>query len=212
MPEPDSAETTRLENLWAGEFGAAYIERNRVLDERRSAFWGRLIEAHRIHSALEVGCGQGGNLRPIARLIEPRDVWGVDVNDAALAIAREQAPGANCVWCVARHLPFRDGLVDLAFTAGVLIHQPNATLPLVISELVRCSRRFVLWAEYHAPATEEVPYHGVAGSLYRRDYGAIYHELFPELIVRDAGYLAPEDGFDRLTWQLLEQPQGAIRG
>jgi pseudaminic acid biosynthesis-associated methylase len=211
MPDPDSAEATRLEALWAGEFGEAYIERNRVLDERRAAFWSRLLRAHAIGSVLEVGCGQGGNLRPIAAVVEPRNVWGVDVNDSALSIARQNAPGINAVASVARQLPIRDGLVDLAFTVGVLIHQPDTTLPLVIAELVRCSRAFVLWAEYHAPATEEVPYHGVAGSLYRRDYGAIYHELFPELVVRDEGFLGVEDGFDRLTWQLLQKPVGAGR-
>ena len=211
MPERPTAETRRLEQLWAGEFGAAYIERNRVLDERRAAFWEPLLAEHAIRSVLEVGCGQGGNLRPIARVLDPRDVWGIDVNGTALAIARAHAPGINVVGSVARQLPFRDGLVDLAFTVGVLIHQPDTTLALVIAEIVRCSRAFVLWAEYHADATEEVPYHGVDGSLFRRDYGAIYHELFPELTVRAEGFLGPDEGFDRLTWQLLEKPAAGGR-
>jgi pseudaminic acid biosynthesis-associated methylase len=211
MPDPNVAETTRLEQLWAGKFGAAYIERNRVLDDRREAFWARLLAKHRIGSVLEVGCGQGGNLRPISTVLDPAEVWGVDVNESALAIARKHAPGINVVSGVARHLPFRDGLVDLAFTVGVLIHQPDTTLPLAIAEIVRVSRAFVLWAEYHAPLTEEVPYHGAEGSLFRRDYGAIYRELFPELIVRAEGFLGPDDGFDRLTWQLLEKPGGRVR-
>lgn len=210
MAERVAAETTRLESLWAGDFGAAYIERNRILDDRRSTFWSRLVEDHRIQSVLEVGCGQGGNLRPIARILDPRDVWGIDVSAEAVAIARDSAPGINAVTSLARRLPFRDGLVDLTFTVGVLIHQPDATLPLVMAELVRCSRRFILWAEYHAEQTEEVPYHGVEGSLFRRNYGAIYEELFPDLTVREEGFLAPNDGFDRLTWQLLEKPGGAI--
>jgi hypothetical protein len=74
-----------------------------------------------------------------------------------------------------------------------------------MAEIVRCSSRFVLWAEYHAAATEEVPYRGETGALYRRDYGAIYRELFPELSVVRAGFLGPDDGFDRVTWQLLEK-------
>jgi pseudaminic acid biosynthesis-associated methylase len=211
VPDRETTETTRLERLWAGEFGAAYIDRNRLLDERRATFWGRLLVEHKIQSVLEIGCGQGANLRPISRVIDPRDVWGIDVNDAALAIARQHATGINVVGSVARQLPFRDGLADLAFTVGVLIHQPDTTLPLVISEIVRCSRAYVLWAEYHAATTEEVPYHGVESSLFRRDYGAIYHELFPELTVREEGFLGPDEGFDRLTWQLLEKPGGARR-
>jgi pseudaminic acid biosynthesis-associated methylase len=203
-----TGETTRatsLEQLWAGDFGAAYIDRNRALDERRATFWTDLVRGTGIRSVLEIGCGQGANLKPLAALLDPRDVWGVDVNEDALALARLHAPGVNVVASRARRLPFRDDLADLAFTVGVLIHQPETTLPIVMAEIVRCSARFVLWAEYHAPTTEEVPYHGKDGALYRRDYGAIYRELFPELKVVREGFLAPEDGFDRVTWQLLEK-------
>ncbi len=208
MSDRDSAEAVRLEALWSGEFGEAYIARNRVLDERRAAFWTRVLGTHSIASVLEVGCGQGANLRPISGLIEPGRVWGVDVNETALVVARSQAPGIHAVKGLARSLPFPDGFVDLVFTVGVLIHQPDETLPNVLAEIVRCARSHVLWAEYHAPRNEEVPYHGVTGSLFRRDYGAIYNQLFPDLVVRDEGFLAPEDGFDRLTWQLLEKPGG----
>jgi pseudaminic acid biosynthesis-associated methylase len=198
-------QAAHLEELWAGEFGRAYIERNRLLDERRAAFWTGLLAEFEIESALEVGCGQGANLRPIARLLDAHEVWGIDINDDALTIARTHAPGINVVASRARQLPFRDGLVDLAFTVGVLIHQPETTLPTVLAEIVRCSRRYVLWAEYHAPRTEEVPYRGEPGALFRRDYGQIYHDLFPTLMVRREGFLAPDEGFDRLTWQLLEK-------
>jgi spore coat polysaccharide biosynthesis protein SpsF len=203
---PGPPETSRLEGLWAGEFGDAYVERNRALDERRGAFWESLIRRHEVMSVLEIGCGQGGNLAPIARVLDARDVWGVDVNAVALERARSNAPGINAVTAVARSLPFRDRFVDLAFTVGVLIHQPDSTLPLVLAEIVRCARRYVLWGEYHAETTEEVPYRGERGALYRRDYGSIYASLFPELRVRDEGFLGPDAGFDRVTWQLLERP------
>jgi pseudaminic acid biosynthesis-associated methylase len=199
-------QAAHLEELWAGEFGRAYIERNRLLDERRAAFWAGLLSEFEIESVLEVGCGQGANLRPIAGLLDAHEVWGIDINDDALTIARTHAPRINVVASRARQLPFRDGLVDLAFTVGVLIHQPETTLPTVLAEIVRCSRRYVLWAEYHAPRTEEVPYRGEPGALFRRDYGQIYHDLFPTLMVRREGFLGPDEGFDRVTWQLLEKP------
>lgn len=202
----EPAETSRLEALWAGEFGDAYVERNRALDERRGAFWETLIRRNGIASVLEIGCGQGGNLAPIASVLDPSHVWGVDVNAAALERARSNAPGINAVASPARYLPFRDRFVDLVFTIGVLIHQPDATLPLVMAEIVRCAGRYVLWGEYHAATTEEVPYRGERGALYRRDYGSIYASLFPELRVREEGFLGPESGFDRVTWQILERP------
>jgi pseudaminic acid biosynthesis-associated methylase len=199
------AEAARLEGLWRGEFGDAYVRRNATLDDRRGRFWADLLAEGDIASTLEVGCGQGGNLRHIAAILPPEAVWGVDVNAEARARARANAPGTNVVAALARALPFRDGMVDLALTVGVLIHQPDTTLPLVMAELVRVSRRYVLWAEYHADQTTEIPYHGEQGALLKRDYGRIYRELFPELVVHREGFLGEDAGFDRVTWQLLRK-------
>jgi spore coat polysaccharide biosynthesis protein SpsF len=200
----DSTEADRLEGLWAGEFGDAYIARNPVLHEHRAAFWESLIRRHDIHSVLEVGCGQGGNLMRIMPVLDPARIWGVDVYATAVERARSNAPGTNVVRSAARALPFRDGFVDLAYTVGVLIHQPDDTLAQVMREIVRCTGRFVMWCEYYAPSTEEVPYHGERGTLFRRDYGAIYRSLVPGLAVVDEGYLEGE-GWDRGTWQLLRR-------
>lgn len=199
-------EATRLERLWSGPFGDAYTERNATLDERRADFWDRLLTAHPIRNVLEVGCGQGGNLAPIARILPPAEVWGVDVNESALARARANAPGVNAVRNVARRLPFGDELFDLVFTMGVLIHQPDSTLPLVMAEIVRCSRRFVFSGEYHAEKPTEVPYHLERGALIKRDYGRLYGELFPELELIEEGFLGPDSGFDRVTYQLFAKP------
>lgn len=205
MTDRELDEASRLEALWAGEFGAAYADRNPVDVERRAGFWDGLLQRQPIRSVLEVGCGQGANLAPICRRLDPADVWGIDVSTLAVERARVNAPGANVVLSRARQLPFRDRFVDLTFTVGALIHQPEESLAGVIDEIVRCSGRFVLWAEYHAPATEEVPYHGTRGSLFRRDYAAIYATTHPELAVVKSGFLDQADGFDRVTWQLLER-------
>jgi pseudaminic acid biosynthesis-associated methylase len=199
------AESRRLERLWAGEFGDAYVDRNAVLDARRAAFWGRLLADHGISSVLEVGCGQGGNLLPISESLPADHIWGVDVNEHALGRARDRVPGANLSSGVARELPYPDRFVDLVFTVGVLIHQPEDSLHEVIGELARCARTHLLWGEYAAATTEEVPYRGVPGSLFRRDYASIFREAVPEFEVVDEGFLDPDQGFDRVTWQLLRR-------
>ncbi len=198
-------EAARLEGLWSGDFGIEYADRNRVLSERRGLFWDRLLANYPVGSVLEVGCGQGANVRPISRRLEPSDVWGVDLGAVALERARENAPGTNLVLAPARRLPFRDRFFDLTFTCGVLIHQPDESLGEVIDELVRCSERYVLWIEYYAPVTEEVPYHGESGALFRRDYGQIFASTHPELQVVESGYHEREVDFDRASWQLLER-------
>src|SRR5207302_8261843 len=109
---------------------------------------------------LEVGCNVGGNLEWIEKDVPSGGVYGVDVNHKALAELRSRLGHVNAVWSPARELPFRDRFFDLVFTMGVLIHQPEATLPLVMSEIVRSSRRWVMCGEYFAEATTEVAYRG----------------------------------------------------
>lgn len=205
-PPEKQAEATRLEALWGSGFGDAYVERNRTAGNIREAFWTSLLSGLTVERALEVGCNLGANLRWVAAAIPPRQVYGVDINEKALDEIHRTVPGVNAIWATARNLPFRDRWFDLVFTMGVLIHQPESTLPLVMSEIVRCSRRYVLCGEYHSSETTEVPYRDQAGALFKRDYGRLYQELFPELTLRQSGFLGRDQGWDDVTWWLFEKP------
>jgi pseudaminic acid biosynthesis-associated methylase len=196
----------KLEELWAGEFGDAYVERNAATVDIRRGFWSDIVDQFPARNALEVGCAAGANLQVLSEGIPANQLWGSDVNTAALTRLQESVPGVNATWGVARDLPFRDRWFDLVFTVGLLIHQPDATLPLVMSEIVRCSRRWILWGEYHAEEQTQVQYRGLDGVLFKRDYGHIYQDLFPELTLRAEGFLTKEQGFDRVTWQVFERP------
>lgn len=197
------SEATRLERLWAEGFGDAYVERNVQAGEGRETFWHQLLTKHAVASVLEVGCNLGGNLQWIAKQLPPQQVTGIDINLAALQALRSRLPEINAMWSPARALPFRDGWFDLTFTAGVLIHQPETTLPLVMSEVVRTSRRYVLCLEYFSEQPVEVPYRGQEGALFKRDYGGLYRELFPELQLVEQGHLGKAEGWDDVTWWLF---------
>jgi len=201
----NDSEAKRLEGLWSGGFGNAYVDRNRGAGAPREDFWRSIIAATKPRRVLEVGCNVGGNLRWIAGPVPATSVFGIDINPKALDEARSAIPGLATACCPARDLPFRDRWFDLAFTMGVLIHQPNATLPLVMGEIVRCSARWVLCGEYHSDHEVEVPYRGETGALFKRDYGRLYRELFPELTLRDSGFLGKDKGWDDVTWCLLER-------
>src|SRR4051812_1776385 len=135
--EAATPDGTRLERLWSGEFGDAYIERNRDAGNVWGAFWSALLGGLPVQRVLGGGCNAGANLRWLAGSL---DVYGVDVNTTALADVRRTMPTVNAVHAAGRELPFRDGWFDLVFTMGVLIHQPPSTLPLVMAEIVRTSR------------------------------------------------------------------------
>jgi pseudaminic acid biosynthesis-associated methylase len=214
-PAPDDPDRTsgppevaRLEALWGEEFGDRYVERNREAAEGRDEVWRWLHGAFPFDSVLEVGCNVGGNLRWLAELVAPRRVFGVDINERALLEARGALPGVNLVYSQARSLPFRDAAFDLTFTTGVLIHQPPEAVPVVMSELVRCARRYVLCGEYYSEQLEEVPYHGERGALYKRDWGGLYASLFPELRLLERRFVAGVEsgGWDDITFWVFEKP------
>jgi pseudaminic acid biosynthesis-associated methylase len=199
-------ETRRLEELWSGGFGDEYVGRNRSAAEGREPFWAQLLREFPVDSVLEVGCNRGANLSWIVGKVPARNVYGIDINETALERLRKEVPGVNSLWSPAREIPFRDGWFDLVFTMGVLIHQSPNALPLVMNEIVRCSRRYVLCGEYYAEELTEVPYRGQQGALFKRDFGALYQELFPDLVLRKQGFLAKEaGGWDDVTYWLFEK-------
>jgi spore coat polysaccharide biosynthesis protein SpsF len=195
----------RTEEVWAGTFGNEYVDRNRELGVGRERFWADLVRQHPISSALEVGCNVGLNLRPLSDQVDATRLYGVDVNEKALREIRSALPNVNAVHSSGRELPFRDRMFDLVFTVTVLIHIPPPVLPLVMSEVVRCSRRYVLSAEYFSQEPEEIEYRGHEGLLFKRDFGGYYSELFPELRLLDRGFLGQDDGWDDCTWWLFDR-------
>lgn len=208
MSDQNMSEANRLESLWAGNFGDDYSKRNIDAGEGRGPFWHMLLSEYPIKSILEVGCNVGPNLGWIAKEMPEHLITGVDINLQALAELRQRMPGINTLHSTARSLPFRDRWFDMVFTTGVLIHQPPETLPLVMAEIVRCSKRYVLCGEYEANEPTEVPYRGHRGALFKRNFGGLYQELFPELTLRKTGFLPrAEGGWDDLTYWLFERSE-----
>jgi spore coat polysaccharide biosynthesis protein SpsF len=203
MPrEPD----TPLDELWSGPFGDDYARRNADAGDGRDRFWNGLLDRHPIASALEVGCNVGGNLRWLAARLGVENVAGLDLNRSALDELERRVPGVNAAQGPAQSIPFGDASFDLAFTAGVLIHVGPADLAAVTSEIVRCSRRFVLCAEYFADEETEVPYRGERGALFKRDYAAHYRGHHPELELVEQTFLSRDDGnWDDVTVWLFER-------
>lgn len=199
-------DTERIEQLWAGEFGDAYLTRNIDAADGRAPFWDDIAGRYPARTVLEVGCTQGDNLVHLVRHVPAERIWGVDINPVVLDHLRGHVPGVHPVLGVARDLPFPDDSFDLVVTVGLLIHIPDDTLRQVMSELVRVSSRWVLSGEYHADEPTEITYRGHEHVLFKRDYGALYQEWFPHLRLAEDRFLTKEDGFDRVTYQVFEKP------
>src|SRR4051794_37062316 len=116
MPEPDETlESGRLEALWKGDFGDAYTERNAGAADRRQPFWTALLDEFPCSRVLEVGCNLGANLKWISAKVAPSEVYGIDINESALAHLRAAVPGVNALGGGARELPFPDRYFDMVF-------------------------------------------------------------------------------------------------
>lgn len=196
---------------WRGAAGNAYIERNGAAADSlraRTALWADILR----HTApappgsiLEVGANIGLNLRALRALtdaypyaVEPNDrARHILVRDGVVAKADARADDAAQI-----DLP--DGVVDLAFTCGVLIHIPPDDLLASCKEIHRCARRWIVCIEYFAQKPEMIPYRGEPDRLWKRDYGSFFLDNFPDLRPVACGFAWKRTtGLDDLTWWLL---------
>src|SRR4051812_43099010 len=133
-------------------------------------------------SVLEVGANIGLNLEAIGT-ISDAELYAVEPN----AIAREELIAAEFVHerniraDYADKIGFPDEIADLVITSGLLIHIPTDKLIPSMKEIHRCAKRWIISAEYFAPSEEMIPYRGHDNALWRRDYGSIWLDNFPDL-------------------------------
>jgi spore coat polysaccharide biosynthesis protein SpsF len=201
------------EGLWRGEFGDAYIGRNEVdpaAVAARISCWAEMLKTIAgapPASILEVGANIGRNLRAIQRL-SPATLFALEPNEKARArlIADKVVDAERTFDGLASQIPLPDGVVDLAFTFGVLIHVHPDNLLASMTEIHRVARRYIICAEYFADRPTEVPYRGQTEALFKRDFGGMYLDNFPKLKVVDYGFFWSRlSGMDNTTWWVLEK-------
>lgn len=196
------------ERLWAGEFGRAYTARSDIpVHPGRVRFFRDHVLNLRPRSLLEVGCNTGLNLRAIAESGAsplPRLI-GVDPEPSGLIRLHDYLPDAPVARASVFALPFSDGAFDLVMTVAVLIHMSLDNLPMALDELYRVSGRYILTHEYFAEEETDIPWQGRSGLLFKRDFLAHWRARYPDLETLDNGFLAEEEGFDRMTFWVLEK-------
>ena len=204
--------TTKQVELWRSDFGADYATRNNnqitAEDQRRLLKdWGRILDhavTPRPRSVLEVGCNIGRNLLALRHLVA--ELHGIEPNPRSCRAARNhpELADARIAEGDGFNLPYEDGSVDMVFTSGVLIHVAPEDLGKMVDEIVRVSRRYVVCIEYFSHEPVSMPYHGMDGFLFKRDFGRFYLERHPSLRVVDYGFLWQQlDSSDNSNWWLF---------
>jgi spore coat polysaccharide biosynthesis protein SpsF len=200
---------TEQEALWAGEFGAEYIQRNRgtsLIASNTELFRKVLARTEGVSSVLELGCNIGNNLRALRDLLPDADLHAVEINEQAAEEVRRWG-GASVE--VGSLLDFHsDRTFDLTFTKGVLIHINPDRVADAYASLVRSSRRYVMVCEYYNPSPVEVTYRGHEHALFKRDFAGEILDAYPELRLVDYGFTYhrdPQFPLDDSTWFLMEK-------
>ena len=182
---------------WKGDFGDRYTRRNCTSWRHCVPFFEDLLGRWEGMEVLEVGCNSGHNLLALQSL--GAHVRGLEPNHRARTLA--QRAGLNVVDGCAEKLPFEDEAVDLALTAGVLIHVPSESLRGVLWEIHRVSRKYILAVEYSAPAERPIPYREGVG-CWARPYGEEYLGELPLRLLSSGVAPPPFQGCD---WWFLEK-------
>ena len=200
-------------DAWRGDFGDEYVDRNAALDDvlrMRTRMWAQMLKGlynDPPRSILEVGCNIGLNLRTITRLVGS-ELFAVEPNEKARQAIIEEGvlPLGNLFNAAGQDIPVDDGAMEMAFSAGVLIHVHPDDLPAVADEMYRVSSKWILVAEYFSAKPETILYRGRDDLLFKRDFGGFFLDRFEDLEVVDDGFLWQRtSGIDDVTWALMRK-------
>ena len=118
---------TEQEAFWVGDFGQEYMIRNNseeILNLKLKT-WSKIFDAmDNVKSIKEFGCNIGLNLMAIKKLNPDIQLSGIEINKEAARKASALKIAEIETRTIIEKLNFE--LVDMTFTAGVLIHiNPN---------------------------------------------------------------------------------------
>lgn len=205
-----SAYKTEQESFWAGEFGDAYVERNKSaqLAAANLAFFSRILSrTTETSSVLELGANIGMNLKALRQLLPGCQLTAVEINQTAVEELKKQEQ-VEVYHQSIFDFAVQDRQWDLTFTKGVLIHLAPEMLPEVYKTLYQCSKKYILVAEYYNPSPVEIAYRGHDGKLFKRDFAGELIAQYPDLQVVDYGFCWHKDPVfpqDDITWFLLKK-------
>lgn len=200
---------TEQERFWAGEFGDAYVERNRgagLLAAKTALLAKILSSAGTVSSVLELGANVGLNLEALHRLLPAAAFTAVEINHKAAAELKRFDWLKTYEKSVFEFQP--EAPADLVLTSGLLIHIDPQRLADVYRIIYAASRRYICLIEYYNPTPVEVPYRGEREKLFKRDFAGEMLDAYPDLRLCAYGFQYHRDynfPMDDATWFLMEK-------
>jgi pseudaminic acid biosynthesis-associated methylase len=184
---------TKQVDFWSGEFGKEYTDRNSRSNEEWDEFylktWGitkigmnKKFIGHfpKDIKILEAGCNTGMQLNGLQRM-GFNNLFGIELQQYAAEQAKKYTRDINIICASGFDNPFRDKYFDVVCTNGVLIHISPDDLKAFMSEMYRCSGKYIWGFEYYADKTTAINYRGHENYLWKADYASLFMDYFPDL-------------------------------
>ena len=136
-------------------------------------------------SILEIGCNCGPNLYMLAKKFPDAEIRGIDVNPMAVQKGNEwftEEGISNVKLSLGKAddlRQFKDKSFDVVFTDAVLIYIGPDKIKKVIEEMLRVTRKALIFLEWHCFDSKCNPL-GVYVGHWMRDYIALLREFIPE--------------------------------
>lgn len=145
--------------------------KGKVWAEEKSRFYETLrTYEQKGKRVLEIGCGAGAGTRFLKELLEPTELYGVDISEDAIAKAKKKGLTAYTINVGDEKLPFKNNFFDLIITFEVVEHvfdtgafieeirrvlKPEGTLYISTPNLAWWMNKALLFFGYQ-PANTEV--------------------------------------------------------
>lgn len=184
---------TFQENAWSSDFGKEYTDRNTFTPDEvddlyiknygisRTQLNSEFIDNLELNRILEVGCNVGNQLH-VLKKNGYSDLWGIELQDYAVEVARKRTSGFNIVKGTAFDIPFKNDFFDLVFTSGVLIHISPDDIDKVLDEMYRCTNKYIWGFEYYNPdGYHTVTYRGNDNLLWKTNFSKLFLDRFSDL-------------------------------
>ncbi|MEM2914596.1 MAG: class I SAM-dependent methyltransferase [Candidatus Bathyarchaeia archaeon] len=155
-------------------------------------------------SVLEVGCNCGPNLYLLAKKLTHAEIKGVDINPMAVQKGNEwlrQESITNVELLVGKAddlRRFRDKSFDVVFTDAVLIYVGPDKIRKVIREMLRVTRKALIFLEWHTFDKKRGSL-GFYSGHWIRNYKELLKEFVPENKIKIVKL--PEELWPDLNWQ-----------
>jgi pseudaminic acid biosynthesis-associated methylase len=181
---------TRQMNMWSGDFGRSYTDRNphtpEAMDELYRKNFGVtrselnaefLNDFDRSIRILEVGSNVGTQGQ-ILREMGFNHVFGIELQIYAIQEAKKCSSDITSIQASAFNIPFKAGAFDIVYTSGVLIHISPNDIEKALCEIKRVSARYIWGFEYYANTYTEINYRGKKGLLWKANFAYEYLRRF----------------------------------